>query len=125
MDVPAPKLILLFCVQGSHYAHLSARSRRKLERSILVKTNLVTIGERHLGDVVGGQKQREQGRLDRQRITRVHQSAINLSLEQLHGVRRLRQKARNTLADLATRSVANSLGTFDDGLAGELEDHVK
>ena len=39
--------------------------------------------------------------LDCQRIARVHQSAINLSLEQLHSCPALSPKARNTLADLA------------------------
>ena len=58
-------------------------------------------------------------------IARVHQSAIDFLLKLLHCVWRFGQKLRDSLADLATRRIANSFGTFDDCLTRELEDCVK
>ena len=53
MDVARPKSILLLRAQRSNHAHLPAGSWSKLQRSVLVKTHFVTIGKRHLGDVIG------------------------------------------------------------------------
>ena len=53
MDVPASKIDPPPSRSSSNHAHLPAGSRGKLQRSVFVKTNFVTIGKRHLGDVVG------------------------------------------------------------------------